>query len=95
MTAVEAQASGKPVIALGRGGVLESVPLANPVGGVFYSDPTEAALESALLRFERTEPCFRPDSIRAFAARFSTSVFDSEMQRIMAGDILSQQESLV
>jgi len=95
MTAVEAQASGKPVIALGRGGVLESVPLANPAGGVFYSDPTELALESALLRFERNESTFRPDSIRAFAARFSTSVFDSEMHRIMDRDFVPQQESLV
>ena len=34
MTPVEALASGKPVIALGRGGVLESVPLIDPVGGV-------------------------------------------------------------
>jgi len=35
ITAVEALASGKPVIALGRGGALEIVPEANPVGGIF------------------------------------------------------------
>src|SRR4029077_7057608 len=36
MTPVEALASGKPVIALGRGGALESVPLTDPVGGLMY-----------------------------------------------------------
>src|SRR5450432_280596 len=44
MTAVEAQASGKPVIALGRGGALESVPTTEPRGGVFFSDTTDESL---------------------------------------------------
>ena len=38
MTPVEALASGKPVIALGRGGALETVP---EFGGVFYDEPAE------------------------------------------------------
>src|SRR5262252_5748195 len=41
MTAVEALASGKPVIALGRGGALESVPCGDPTGGVLYEAPDE------------------------------------------------------
>jgi glycosyltransferase involved in cell wall biosynthesis len=36
LTAVEALASGKPVVALGRGGALETVP---GFGGVFYDEP--------------------------------------------------------
>src|SRR5262249_40187440 len=48
---VEALASGKPVIALGRGGVLESVPASNPRGGFFYSEPGERHLESAIEEF--------------------------------------------
>jgi glycosyltransferase involved in cell wall biosynthesis len=83
MTAVEAQASGKPVIALGRGGVLESVPAANPRGGIFYDVPNEAALEAALERFEATEATFRPREIQAAAARFSTDVFDRAMKEIL------------
>jgi glycosyltransferase involved in cell wall biosynthesis len=83
ITAVEAQASGKPVIALGRGGVLESVPLANPTGGVFYPEPSQASLEEALVRFERVESAFQPERIRAFAGRFCVSVFDAEMRSIL------------
>ncbi len=44
ITAVEALASGKPVIALGRGGALETVPLTDPLGGLLYSDATDEAL---------------------------------------------------
>ena len=40
ITPVEALASGKPVIALGRGGALETVP---GFGGVFYDEPAEDA----------------------------------------------------
>ena len=52
---VEALASGKPVIALGKGGVLETVPLYNPRGGFFYSEPGEHHLEGAIKEFERAE----------------------------------------
>ena len=44
ITAIEALASGKPVIALGRGGALETVPLSAPVGGILYEDATDDAL---------------------------------------------------
>ena len=44
--------SGKPVIAYGRGGVLESVPAGDPQGGFFYPEPGEEALTAALERFE-------------------------------------------
>ena len=41
ITAVEALASGKAVIALGRGGVLESAPPSDRLGGIFYQRPEE------------------------------------------------------
>src|SRR5215813_1088568 len=41
---VEALASGKPVIALGRGGVLESAPPEDRLGGVYYEEPQETQL---------------------------------------------------
>src|ERR1700691_2453260 len=48
ITAGEALASGKPVVALGRGGVLESVPTADPLGGVFYNEPDDEQLAQAI-----------------------------------------------
>src|SRR5258706_12413940 len=65
MTPVEALASGKPVVALGRGGVLESVPLENPVGGVFYSEPEEEQLDAAIRSLERMESRIVPQELQA------------------------------
>jgi glycosyltransferase involved in cell wall biosynthesis len=79
MTAVEALASGKPVIALGRGGVLESVPLKDPLGGVLYNTPDEAHLEAALSEFERIESAVSPRALQHYALRFSTSRFQRKM----------------
>lgn len=76
LTPVEALASGKPVIALGRGGALESVPSS---GGVFYKEASEGALEAAVERFERMEGHFRPASLQAYARRFSPAEFAAKM----------------
>src|SRR5208337_1068522 len=69
MTPVEALASGKPVIALGRGGVLETVPLEDPVGGVFYEAPEEEKLAGAIEKFERIESRISPRELQAWAGR--------------------------
>ncbi len=80
ITAVEALASGKPVVALGRGGALESVP---PEGGVFYEDTSETALGQAIERFEAIEGAFVPSHLQRAAARFSPSRFDADMNGIL------------
>jgi len=82
MTPVEALGSGKPVIALGRGGALESVP-ADPVGGVFYDAPEEERLAGAIERFERIEAQFQPGQLQAYAARFSEERFAREMRGVI------------
>ena len=82
ITPVEALASGKPVIALGRGGVLESVP---PNGGVFYEDASEAALNAAVERFEAMEGDFAPAELQRAASRFSPSTFDANMRDRLFG----------
>jgi glycosyltransferase involved in cell wall biosynthesis len=80
---VEALASGKPVIALGRGGVLESVPLADPLGGLFYQDATDAALSEAIERWERREEEIQLSALQAYAARFSEAEFAKKMGAIL------------
>jgi glycosyltransferase involved in cell wall biosynthesis len=82
MVAVEAMASGKPVIALGRGGVLEAVPL-QPAAGVFYQDPGVAPLERAVAAFERTEASVRRLDLQAWARRFSEAHFHRRMRRLL------------
>ncbi len=69
---LEAQASGRPVIAYGRGGALETV---SPLTGVFFDAQTPASLVEAVRRFEAWEPSFRPADARAQAERFSRATF--------------------
>ncbi len=69
---LEAQASGRPVIAYGRGGALETV---SPLTGLFFDEQTPAALVEAVRRFEAWEPHFRPADARAQAERFSRATF--------------------
>jgi glycosyltransferase involved in cell wall biosynthesis len=83
MTAVEAMASGKPVVALGRGGTLESVPTADPFGGIFFDEPDEAHLIEALDRFERVEAQVRPLELHAWAEQFSEAHFLARMRAIL------------
>lgn len=73
ITTVESLASGKPVIALGRGGSLEIV---RERCGVLYDEPTEACLADALRVFDRAEQAFNPLFLRTAVAEFSEDTFD-------------------
>jgi glycosyltransferase involved in cell wall biosynthesis len=81
MTPVEALASGKPVVALGRGGVLESVPLTDPVGGVLYDSPD--GLARAIEEFERIESHIVPARLRKWAGRFCEKNFIEQMNSVL------------
>ena len=86
IVAVEAIASGRPVIALGKGGVLETAPERDPRAGFFYSDPTEHGLERAVEAFERAEPTLKPNLIRSCAGRFSEERFRHEISKLLFSD---------
>ena len=80
---VEALASGKPVIAVGRGGVLESVPTHDPRAGFFYSEPGDEPLTYAVDEFERHEAFICAKALQELAKRFSEERFQAEMSRII------------
>jgi glycosyltransferase involved in cell wall biosynthesis len=86
IVAVEALASGKAVIALGRGGVLESVPHSEPRAGFFYPEPGETYLANAIEEFERLEPYLSPASIREFSLRFSERAFSARFSKLLLTD---------
>jgi glycosyltransferase involved in cell wall biosynthesis len=83
MTAVEALASGKPVIAFARGGALESVPTADPVGGVLYTEPVEQELALAIEQFERIEKHISAQHLQAWAQRFRKENFIQQMTAVL------------
>jgi glycosyltransferase involved in cell wall biosynthesis len=78
MTMVEALASGKPVIALGRGGALEIV---EPGCGFLFEEPTPDALHTALRRLYRAEFC--PSDLQAGVQKFSEMEFHRHMQTLI------------
>lgn len=78
ISVVEAQACGTPVIAFGKGGVLETV-IENRTG-IFFREQTVAAIVDAVKRFEEREPQFDRNEIRANAERFSVERFQSEFR---------------
>jgi len=80
ITMVEALASGKPVVALGRGGALEIVP---PGGGVLYQTPSEESLAAALEQLDRLT--ISPDDLRQYVQRFSEDEFQAKMRPFVAG----------
>lgn len=92
MVPVEAQGYGRPVIAYGRGGALESVVGADcsddihsdSTTGVFFREQTVDAVVAALQLFEREEHRFDADVIRANASRFSPQVFCASMAKFIA-----------
>ena len=84
ITMVEALASGKPILALGRGGACEIVSREDFCGGILYPAPTAEDLDDALKRFEISEPDFRPKHLQYWAEQFSEASFQANMQRILA-----------
>jgi glycosyltransferase involved in cell wall biosynthesis len=84
---VEAQSFGRPVVAFGRGGVLETVrglmmgDRLNVEGatGVFFAEQTVDSLAGALEFFESVESRFSPSFIRHSVEQFDASRFKSEM----------------
>ncbi len=88
IAAVEAQACGKPVIALGDGGALETViPIDSNEGfstGLFFHDPTHESLMDAILEFERKKDKFYPDRIRMHALKFSKQRFIGEFKEYLS-----------
>jgi glycosyltransferase involved in cell wall biosynthesis len=78
---VEAQACGTPVIAYGRGGVLETVIDSGPSRtGVFFREQTPSSLAAAVREFEQLLAPISRDACRKNAERFSAARFRREFQ---------------
>ena len=85
---VEAQAFGRPVIAYGHGGSLETVRVNDPAGrsdtGVYFPEQTVESVAEAILRFEQRESEFSPEEIREHSLQFSKEQFQTRMREALA-----------
>jgi glycosyltransferase involved in cell wall biosynthesis len=87
MVALEAQSYGRPVIAFGKGGALETVVGRFPetgkqradddiaVTGIFFREQTADSLAKAICFFEKVEAEFLPPDIQRHARKFDTAIF--------------------
>ncbi len=75
ITAVEAMASGRPVIAYAKGGALETV--AEGLSGTFFYEQTWESLAHKILRLD--DKVFDPKKIREHAQQFDESIFQKKI----------------
>lgn len=88
---VEAQAAGRPVLALGQGGALETVvspEQARAQGiaatGCFFDSATEESLAAGIARMDALMPSIDPARVRAHALRFSAGRFRGALAAAIA-----------
>jgi len=91
ITPLEAQASGRPVIAYGRGGILDTT-VAQPEWsgratlydgaptGWLFSDQSVEGLVAAIQAVERGQAAFEPAALRAHAEQFDLPVFERKLR---------------
>jgi glycosyltransferase involved in cell wall biosynthesis len=87
IAAVESLASGRPVIALGDGGVLESV--VEGVTGAYYAANSAEALAAVVARFDPL--AIDPGACVAAAQRFGTGRFQAMMHRIVDETVAAER----
>ena len=84
MVPVEVMASGRPVVALGRGGALDTV--VDGVTGTLCAEPGVDGLIGGIERFEReVEPGLDPAALTAHARRFSLERFRAGIGAVLEG----------
>lgn len=79
MTSIESQACGTPVIALGKGGLLESI--IEGKTGHFFHEQTPEAIRQAIQEFEKKT--WDPQICRKNALRFDISIFRKKLKKFI------------
>lgn len=75
ITALEAMASGRPVIAYAKGGALETV--IEGLSGTFFPEQTWESLAHKILRFNAA--AYDPEKIRQHASQFDEEIFKGKI----------------
>jgi len=78
---LEAMACGRPVIAYGKGGVLDTV--RDGVTGILFPEQSVESLLAAINDYESRPEAFAPDTIRAHAQHFSKEVFRQRLREVI------------
>ncbi len=87
---VEAQACGTPVIALKKGGTLETV--VDNQTGMFFEEQSSQKIKETILNFQTKT--FDPKIIREHAVKFSKQRFEKEIKEFVERKFKEHQQSL-
>ena len=79
ITAIEAMACGRPVIALSQGGALDSV--VEGKTGIFFAKQTPLHLKAAIEKYLEEKREFNPEKIREHAKQFDKSAFQKNFMK--------------
>lgn len=95
---LEAQACGKPVIAFGVGGALETVKgldsyETEEATGVFFDEQSPGKLVEAVKLFEENETKFSPRACRANAERFDLEIYQRQMQQLIDASAINSKKA--
>jgi|SRR4051794_29326118 len=82
IVSVEALASGKPIVGLGRGGIIEIAPEAE-YAGFLYPQPGSDSLERAIAHFDAVEGTIRPSKLQFLASQFSENQFAANINALV------------
>ncbi len=96
ITPLEAMAAGRPVVALRKGGALETVVphgTSSPATGVFFSEPDPQALLEAFDQLEEGLEGFDPRALRARAREFDRPIFLEKIRRVLREEGISVEGS--
>jgi glycosyltransferase involved in cell wall biosynthesis len=88
ITPLEAQACGTPVIAFGKGAVLETIQGldSDRPTGVFFNQQTPEAINAAVALFEKESTRITPEACRENVLRFSLERFRAEFTEFVAAE---------
>ncbi len=89
---VEAMSYGKPILAYGRGGALETI--VNGVTGLFFNPQTPESLIQTIKQFEVMQDQFRADQIMRHAQQFNRNQFIEKMRFCLEKMVQEHQDSL-
>ena len=90
ITAIEAMASGRPVIAYAAGGALETV--LPGVTGELFDDQNWETLADTIVRFRPDS--YDPETIRRHALKFETSIFKETVKNYVDQKYRAYQQSI-
>jgi glycosyltransferase involved in cell wall biosynthesis len=91
ITPVEANAAGKPAVALGAGGALETIE--EGVGGAFFTSHDPDDVLDAIRRADRVDT--PPEVIAGMARRFSYSAFEVSLREALQNGLQAHRERLI